>query len=88
MAKILNEQFAQIAKDAGFLLWDDESWKPDDEIIDWSCSYDKELQEFGKLIVSRCIEICEQGTQTQTTSAGAAILIKQQFGLLFGLTYE
>jgi len=29
----------------------------------------------------KCIDICESGTATQTTSGGAAILIKQFFGI-------
>lgn len=81
MAKNLNDQFAQIAKDAGFVLWDEEEWKPEDEVVDWGSTYDKELQTFGELIIRQCIEICEQGNNTQTTSAGAALLIKQHFGI-------
>lgn len=38
------------------------------------------LQEFADLIVNECIQICEEGTVTQTTSSGAAIMIKQRFG--------
>lgn len=38
-------------------------------------------QKFAELILKECIEICEQGTSTQTTSSGAALLIKQNFNL-------
>lgn len=38
-------------------------------------------QKFSDLIVKECIEICERGTLTQTTSGGAATMIKQHFGV-------
>ena len=37
-------------------------------------------EKFAELIVRECVDICEKGTATQTTSGGAAILIKQHFG--------
>lgn len=36
-------------------------------------------EKFAELIVQDCLRICEEGTATQTTSAGAADLIKQHF---------
>jgi hypothetical protein len=44
--------------------------------MDWVDQYNETLT---KLIINECIKICEQGTDTQTTSSGAAILIKQHF---------
>jgi len=38
-------------------------------------------QKFAELIVQECVQICEQGTATQTTSSGAASMIKQHFGV-------
>ena len=38
-------------------------------------------QTFAELIVQECIQICMQGKQTQTTSEGAATLIKLHFGM-------
>ena len=40
------------------------------------------LAQFAELIVRECIAICESGTPTQTTSGGAAELIKQYFGVV------
>jgi hypothetical protein len=37
------------------------------------------MQKFAESIVRECIQICEDGTSTQTTSNGAAMLIKQRF---------
>jgi hypothetical protein len=44
--------------------------------------YADELQEFAELIIRECVAICESGTPTQTTSGGAAELIKLKFGIL------
>lgn len=73
--------FTKIAQEAGFIFWGNEKWKPEGAIIDWGSDYDEELQKFGELVVRRCIDICEKGSETQTTSAGAALLIKQHFNL-------
>jgi hypothetical protein len=40
-----------------------------------------DIEKFAELIVKECIDICESGTSTHTTSGGAAILIKQRFGI-------
>lgn len=38
-------------------------------------------QNFAELILEECVKICEQGTNTQATSGGAALMIKQHFGV-------
>jgi len=43
--------------------------------------YSDELEKFAELIVQECVDICESGSNTQTTCGGAAILIKQHFGV-------
>ena len=43
---------------------------------EWIEKYNEKLTE---LIINECIKICEQGTDTQTTSSGAAPMIKQHF---------
>ena len=40
-----------------------------------------DIEKLAELVVKKCIDICESGTSTQTTSGGAAILIKQRFGI-------
>ena len=42
----------------------------------------EDFEKFAELIVRECIAICESGTPTQTTSGGAAELIKQHFGVV------
>ena len=38
-------------------------------------------EQFARLILEQCFDICEQGTSTQTTSSGAATMIKQHFDI-------
>ena len=47
----MNKRIQKLAKEAGFVLWSDCDWKPKDEVIDWSCSYDKELEKFSELVI-------------------------------------
>ena len=42
---------------------------------------DRVMIRFAELIVRECVQICEQGTATQTTSSGVASMIKQHFGV-------
>ena len=48
------------------------------DIPKWGPAYH---EKFAELIVQECVQICEQGTATQTTSSGAASMIKQHFGV-------
>ena len=53
---------------------------PEDQysVTEWVDQYNERLT---KLVIEECIELCEQGTKTQTSSAGAALLIKQHFDI-------
>ena len=44
----------ELAKEAGFVFWEDESWNYDDAIIDWSSNYDTELLTFARMIEEKC----------------------------------
>lgn len=44
----------ELAKSAGFIMWDNEHWAPEFATVDWSCDYDEELMEFKKLVVREC----------------------------------
>jgi hypothetical protein len=56
----MNERIRLLAEQAGFVLWQDESWNPGD-VIDWSCRYDDEFKKFAELIVRETI--MEMATQ-------------------------
>ena len=43
------KQIKKLAEEAGFVLWDDEHWKPKGEVVDWASKYDKELVKFYHL---------------------------------------
>jgi hypothetical protein len=61
----MNEKIKELALQAGGSFYPDVN--------------SKQLERFAELILKECIDICNQGTATQTTSSGAAILIKQRF---------
>ena len=50
----MNERFKELAEQAGFVMWADESWKPEGQVVDWSSSYDNELSKFVELIIREC----------------------------------
>jgi hypothetical protein len=75
----MNSQIKQLAEQAGFVLWKDESWNPGDT-VDWSCRYDDELKKFAELIVQECTTVIEknlfQGIGWNTSRA-----VKRHFGI-------
>jgi hypothetical protein len=50
----------ELAREAGFAFWKDESWGPGPNKIDWSGDYEKELEQFVELIVAECVDAVEQ----------------------------
>lgn len=46
------ETFYILAKEAGFCFWEDETWKPQEAVIDWSAQYDKEFIKLFELVNS------------------------------------
>lgn len=56
----MNEKIKLLAEKAGFLLWEDEPWKPEGAIVDWGSQYDGELEKFAELIINECLGICEE----------------------------
>jgi hypothetical protein len=55
----------------------DESWAVDADTNEVYFDY----YEFADLILKQVIEICEQGSDTQTTSSGVISRICSEFGL-------
>lgn len=50
----MNNKIIALAKQAGFVFWEDESWGPGSEYIDWASDYDKELEKLVDLVVQDC----------------------------------
>ena len=44
------DEIKEFAEEAGFALWEDEEWKPQGDVVDWACKYDKELIKFYHLV--------------------------------------
>jgi len=74
----MNTKFKDIAEQAGFVLWGDESWNIGDN-VDWGSRYDDELEKFAWLIVNECAglvdHILKEGGGNQSD------VIKQHFGI-------
>jgi len=64
----------QLAERAGFVLWDG--------AVDWSCSYDDELEKFAELVRAdereACAEVCEDliGTRAMARHCADAIIAR------------
>ena len=76
----MNERTQQLAEQAGFVLWKDDSGNPGD-IIDWSSSYNNELKKFAELIVRECIDWCNAHARDDGTAQRIAEDIKKDFGV-------
>lgn len=55
----MKKNVRELAKEAGFVFWSDESWKPENATIDWSSDYDQELDTFYRLVVNKCISLVQ-----------------------------
>ena len=96
----MNQEFKKLAKQAGFVFWEDESWGPGSEYIDWGSDYDQELDRLCKLIVRECADTIERLTFTVEGPSQearyqrvlAAQVILEKFGLIspapIGARYE
>ena len=39
------------------------------------------IHRYAEIIIQECVNICEKGAESQTTSQGAAALIRQRFDM-------
>lgn len=76
----MKEKIKQIAEQAGFVFWQDEFWKPEDEVIDWSSSYDNELEKMVELVVRECLNILNT-RNTHAVIVNSIKEIKEHFGV-------
>lgn len=53
----MNVKIKQLAQQAGFVFWGNESYGPGPNHIDWGCDYDEEFNTFVKLLVNECAKI-------------------------------
>ena len=71
----MNERIKELAEQAGFVLWKDESYNSGD-VIDWSSSYDNELKKFAELIVAECTKILADNNEFR-----GCVIISKHFGV-------
>ena len=71
----MNKKTIELAKQAGFVFWEDESWGPGSEYIDWSTDYDKELEKLVELVVQECAKSV-QHIKAWDTNLGEIIVKK------------
>jgi hypothetical protein len=70
----MNEKIKQLAEKAGFYLWENEPWKPEGAVVDWSCDYDSELEKFAELIIRECANVAHTCIDDEWFDVGGAIL--------------
>ncbi len=46
----------QLAKQAGFVFWENEPNGPGPNNIDWSCDYSNEFDKYSKLLIEQTIK--------------------------------
>lgn len=58
------------AKKSGFVIWGEEEWGCGrNGKIDWSCTYDQELNNFADRIIQLCLDQCIEGRSAEEISA-------------------
>ena len=72
---VVNKKTIELAKQAGFVFWEDESWGPGSEYIDWGTEYDKELEKLVELVVHECAKSV-QHIKVWDTDLGEIIIEK------------
>ena len=77
----MNEKIKQLAEQAGFYLWENEPWKPEGAVVDWSCDYDSELEKFVELIIRECGASLNPMLRDMISRGQAYDLIKQNFDI-------
>lgn len=71
----MNKKTIELAKQAGFVFWEDESWGPGSEYIDWGTEYDKELEKLVDLVVQECAKSV-QHIKVWNTDLGKVVIEK------------
>lgn len=71
-----------ILKSDGFCLWEDEDWKPDGQVVDWSNDYDQALAKFAEAMVHATLQVIDTDVGALSAEEHAAVMvgIQQRFG--------
>jgi len=52
----MNDTMIELAKQAGFVFWQNESHGSGTNKIDWSCDYSNEFDRYSKLLIEQTIK--------------------------------
>lgn len=74
---MMNEKLVEMAKDSGFVFWQDEPHGPGPNNIDWSSEYNAELQGLYDRMVDKFIESVENSFRARTFTTYDAGLLGQ-----------
>lgn len=81
----MNEYVKNVAKEAGFVLWDDEDINPRNYVVDWSTIYDEQLEKFAKIIAKDvaldCAYIAGFCQGSSTTASEISKVIRNKYGV-------
>lgn len=73
-----DDLYKKLVLSAGFLVWENETWKPTNSFIDWGCDYDGEMKKYTELLVEYC---CDVMLKNKDTNVVAAVrLLRQELG--------
>ena len=66
----------------GFQLWEDEDWKPEGQVVDWSNDYDQALAKFAEAMVHATLRVIDMDVGVLSAEEHAAVLlgVQQRFG--------
>lgn len=53
----MNNLIKQLAEEAGFCFWSNESWKPVGAQIDWASNYDEQFEKFLHLLKRELLDM-------------------------------
>ena len=52
----MNDTMIELAKQAGFVFWENEPHGPGPNKIDWSCDHSNEFDKYSKLLIEQTIK--------------------------------
>lgn len=56
----MNKKTLKLVKKAGFVIWEDESWGPGKNKVDWASEYDDALEKLVELVVRDCAKTIDK----------------------------
>lgn len=85
----MNPKVKLLAEQAGFMFWENEPWRPGNDIIDWSSNYDNELQKFSELIIEDICKLIHENEYKllphhmhRMSAYAEEMMIKEHFGMI------